>query len=62
MTKHLYSPFNHITWRNCHLDSVDSDAYTLIILSDPSQKDLYFKKYWGKSLHAKVLKNAEELA
>ncbi|KIK90925.1 hypothetical protein PAXRUDRAFT_14071 [Paxillus rubicundulus Ve08.2h10] len=41
--------------------TADSDSYTLIILLDPSQKDLYFKKYWGKYLHAKVLKNAEEL-
>ncbi|KIK95037.1 hypothetical protein PAXRUDRAFT_141620, partial [Paxillus rubicundulus Ve08.2h10] len=26
--------------------TADSDAYTLIVLLDPSQKDLYFKKYW----------------
>jgi hypothetical protein len=28
---------------------------------DPSQKDAYFKKYWGTELHAQVLKNAEQL-
>ncbi|KIK76118.1 hypothetical protein PAXRUDRAFT_38783, partial [Paxillus rubicundulus Ve08.2h10] len=41
--------------------TADSDAYTLIILLDPSQKDLYFKKYWGNDLHAKVFKNTEKL-
>ncbi|KIK78221.1 hypothetical protein PAXRUDRAFT_164595, partial [Paxillus rubicundulus Ve08.2h10] len=43
--------------------TADSDAYTytLIILLDPSQKDVYFKKYWGKELHAQVLKNVEQL-
>ncbi|KIK92388.1 hypothetical protein PAXRUDRAFT_147448, partial [Paxillus rubicundulus Ve08.2h10] len=41
--------------------TVDSDAYTLIILLNPSQKDMYFKKHWGKELHAQVLKNAEKL-
>ena len=28
---------------------------------DPSQKDGYFKRYWGKELHAQVLRNAEQL-
>ncbi|KAF9220289.1 hypothetical protein BS17DRAFT_820973 [Gyrodon lividus] len=32
--------------------TADSDAYTLVMFLDPSQKDLYFKKYWGKELHA----------
>ncbi|KIK75912.1 hypothetical protein PAXRUDRAFT_171268, partial [Paxillus rubicundulus Ve08.2h10] len=40
---------------NC---TADSDAYTLSILLDPSQ-NLYFRKYWGRDLHAQVLKNAE---
>ncbi|KAF9225126.1 hypothetical protein BS17DRAFT_765765 [Gyrodon lividus] len=41
--------------------TADSDTYTLVMFLDPSQKDLYFKKYWGKELHAQVLKNVEGL-
>ncbi|KIK79599.1 hypothetical protein PAXRUDRAFT_16254 [Paxillus rubicundulus Ve08.2h10] len=37
-----------------------ADMQKLQVL-DPSQKDVYFKKYWGKELHAQVLKNVEQL-
>ncbi|KAF9224153.1 hypothetical protein BS17DRAFT_766779 [Gyrodon lividus] len=46
---------------NYYQHTSDSDAYTLIILLGPSQKDAYFKKYWGAELHAQVLKNLEQL-
>ncbi|KIK73434.1 hypothetical protein PAXRUDRAFT_20857 [Paxillus rubicundulus Ve08.2h10] len=57
-----YSPFKDgldaatdklAEYYNC---TADSYVYTLSILPDPSQKDLYFKKYWGRDLHLKFLR------
>ncbi|KIK79039.1 hypothetical protein PAXRUDRAFT_16538 [Paxillus rubicundulus Ve08.2h10] len=41
--------------------TADSDAYTMVMLLDPSSKDSHFKKYWGSDLHAEALKHAEKI-
>ncbi|KAG2148168.1 uncharacterized protein EDB93DRAFT_1103831 [Suillus bovinus] len=39
----------------------DSEAYIMSMLLDPSQKDTHFKRFWGKTLHAEALDEAERI-
>ncbi|KIK78160.1 hypothetical protein PAXRUDRAFT_164733, partial [Paxillus rubicundulus Ve08.2h10] len=39
----------------------DPDAYTMVMLLDPSSKDSHSKKYWGSDLHAEALEHAEKI-
>ncbi|KIK75915.1 hypothetical protein PAXRUDRAFT_18573 [Paxillus rubicundulus Ve08.2h10] len=41
--------------------TADSDAYTMVMLLDPSSKDIHFKKHWVTDLHAKALEYAEKI-
>ncbi|KAF8878859.1 hypothetical protein BD779DRAFT_1676681 [Infundibulicybe gibba] len=38
----------------------ESEAYTFVMLLDPSQKQEHIQKYWGEALLCKTLKQAEE--